>query len=337
MKVNSFNMRRPDDFHVHLRDVDLLPFTVQHTARFGRALVMPNTVPPILTGIEAHRYRSQIVAIANAKGYAHFWPLTTIKLTQRTEVNTIPEAHDFGVVAAKLYPEGVTTNSSDGVSDPDALDLVFEAMARVEMVLCIHAEEPGAPSLLRETGYLQTVDRIAKKHPSLKIVIEHVTTHEAVQFVLYRENVAATITVHHLLLTLDDVIGDKLQPHNFCKPIAKDVNALNALRDAAFGGNPRFFLGTDSAPHVKERKESAAAPAGCFTAPFAMEMLAGIFEEAGQLGKLENFASKYGAEFYGLPLNHDRIVLEREEWTIPAQYGPVVPFRAGTKLQWRIR
>jgi dihydroorotase len=336
--ITQLQIRKPDDMHVHLREGTMMREVLPYTGRvFGRALVMPNLTDPIVAGSSAARYRNNILWECEALQLP-FHPLMTIKLTARTTADVVTRAHSYGVVAVKLYPEGVTTNSADGVRDPDQIDpAVFRAMAHSGMVLCVHAEEPGLFSLDRESGYLRHVEKIATAHPDLRIVIEHITTHEGIEFV-HRAgaNVAATITVHHLLITLDDVIGDKLNPHNFCKPIAKREGDRAALVTAALSANPKFFLGTDSAPHAQGMKECSSGCAGCFTAPAAMGLLAELFEAHNMLPGLEGFTSIYGAQFYGLTPNTGTITLVRDLWEIPAMCGSVVPFMAGKKVNWRV-
>ncbi|MBU6389666.1 dihydroorotase, partial [Patescibacteria group bacterium] len=240
-------------------------------------------------------------------------------------------------VAGKLYPEGVTTNSEDGVNDIPALYPVFERMAKEEFILCLHGERPGVFSLDRETAFLPVLEEIATRFPNLKIVLEHVTTEAAVELVKkLPDTVAATITVHHLYLTLDDVIGDKIRPHHFCKPVAKRPEDRAALLAAATSGNPKFFLGTDSAPHAVETKECEAGCAGVYTAPVAIPLLAEIFERQNALDQLEGFTSFFGAEWYGLPPNAAHITLQKQEWIVPDRCGTVVPFRAGKKLTWKV-
>lgn len=346
--ITQFKIRKPDDFHVHLREGDMLANVLPHTAKdFARALVMPNLKHAICSGVQAREYKHAIKRLSEQTG---FEPLMTIKMTQTTSPKTIEDARHFGAIAVKVYPEGVTTNSSNGVRDIEQLDPeVFEAMADNSLVLCVHAEEPGVFSMDREQGYLAHVRKIADEHPRLKIVVEHITTGVALDFVRQAgPNVAATITVHHLLITLDDVVGDKLNPHNFCKPIAKRPEDRSTLQAAALSGDPKFFLGTDSAPHAKDTKECSSGCAGCFTAPIAMPLLAELFDSKGKLSVLERFTSENGAKFYGLPLNKDHMTLERVEGTVPAQYGGwagsvpdmtlvgVVPFMAGQKLAWRV-
>ncbi|MBI4414728.1 MAG: dihydroorotase [Candidatus Kerfeldbacteria bacterium] len=300
--------------------------------QFARALVMPNTAPPIFTGVEASRYRAEI-----ARAGTSLTPLLSIYLTSPMPTQIIRDAREHGVVAAKLYPAGATVNSQNGVRDIESLVPAFEAMAELGMVLCVHGEDPEKPVLERERCFLDWIEWITRVQPDLKIVLEHISSAEAVECVLAQsDNVAATITTHHLVLTLDDVLGSGLRPHSYCKPIPKDGRDRNALRDAATSGHPRFFFGSDSAPHPKSAKESADAPPGIFSSPVALPLLATIFEEMGRLDRLEDFTSRFGAAFYGLPLTEERLVFVREEWTVPERYGPFVPFLAGQTLPWRV-
>lgn len=337
--ITQLKMRSPDDLHVHLREGKLLEEVLVHTARcFRRALVMPNLKDAITIGANAQAYAGQIQRHAETLG-VEFHPLTTIKLTQETSPDVISSAASHGVCAVKLYPEGVTTNSQNGVRDLYAINIdVFRAMVDHGMVLCVHAEEPGVFSMDRELAYLRHVEKIVA-HTKLKVVIEHATTAGTLKFVKEMgTNVAATITVHHLMMTLDDVIDDKgkLNPHNFCKPIAKRPEDRDALMAMAMSGDPQFFLGTDSAPHVRGTKECASGCAGCFTAPIAMELLAGLFDGKGNLPKLEAFTSEFGAKFYGLKPNETTMTLQRQKWTVPDVYGSVVPFKAGEQLEWKV-
>ncbi len=299
--MDRIAIRRPDDWHVHLREGLLMKQMARRTAeQFARATVMPNTLnPPIRTAADASVYRQQIMAATRGMD---FTPIMAIKLYPTTAVALIEGARETGVQAAKLYPEGVTTHSEDGISLENILSMyqVFQAMERLGMLLLLHGEAPGHFCLDREVVFLNTLMQIAKDFPRLKIVLEHITTQEAVSAVLSLPNtVAATITLHHLELTLDDVIGDKIHPHNFCKPIAKRPSDRQALLEAAFSGNPKFFFGSDSAPHPIEAKECAEGCAGVFTAPVAMPRLVEIFERHGALSRLEDFVSRFGAEFYG--------------------------------------
>jgi len=343
----KIRIRRPDDFHVHLRQGEMLSHVVGATATtFGRALVMPNTTPPIRTGADAMAYKARILdAIRTVLGADWgFEPLMTIKLLPTTTADTVRDAHAAGVVAAKLYPAGVTTNSDDGIQVDMLGDIsmdrrVFEAMQEADMVLCLHGEVPGLYCLDRETFFLGALRKLSADYPRLRIVLEHVTTHRAVDVVAtLPRNVAATITAHHLLLTLDDVVGDKLRPHHFCKPIAKHPIDRQALIGAATGGNPKFFLGTDSAPHARNTKECDSGCAGVYTAPVAMEVIAEVFEQASALERLENFTSVFGAHFYRLPPNEDYVELVKEPVDVPKELpGGLVPFRAGERLSWLIQ
>lgn len=329
----------PDDFHVHLRQDWMLEHTIEHSAlHFGRVLVMPNTTPPVKTGDDAFKYREDIFAWRRHSKKS-FEPLMAIKLMPDTTPEMIHEAFGRCAIAGKLYPEGVTTNSEDGISMERLYKMgdVFKAMEDVRMVLCLHGEVPGVFCMDREDAFLVTLGSLAHRFPKLRIVLEHITTQKAVQTVkALPANVAATITVHHLVLTLDDVVGGFLQPHHFCKPIAKTDQDKEVLRETAIGGNPKFFLGTDSAPHLKEKKECSSGCAGVFTAPVAMPILTQVFEEEGALDKLANFTSKFGADFYKMPAPLGTLVLEKgEPYTIPEAYHGVVPLWAGRSISWR--
>jgi dihydroorotase len=340
--TDELTLRRPDDLHLHLRDGDLLRAVVRHSSGpFARGLVMPNTVPPVLTATDAEAYRKEI---RDAVPAGHrFEPLMTIKVVPSTTAETVRQARAAGVVAAKLYPEGVTTNSADGVRDVMALALAFAAMAEVGMVLCVHGESPEAFCLDREARFVDhTLPRLVDEVPDLRIVLEHVSSATAVDWVRSaptgldgRHRVAATVTVHHLLLTLDDVVGGMLAPHHFCKPLAKRPEDRDAVLAAALSGDPRFFLGTDSAPHRRRDKESAEGCAGVFTAPVALPVLAEVFEDHGALPRLDAFTGSHGAAFYGLAPNEGTVRLVKEPWVVPADHGGVVPFRAGTTLRWQ--
>lgn len=330
----QLDLRAPDDFHVHLRQPSIAGFlAIESSKQFARVLVMPNTLPPITSGAAALRYKDSILRGSGDT----IITLMTIKLLPTTTPEIIKEAKECGVIAAKLYPAGATTHSDDGVVDLKPLQPVFEAMADVGMVLCIHAEDPNVFVLEREGAYVDRLRWLIKNFPSLKMVIEHISTARLVHFVeVGPPTLAATITPQHLHITLDDVIGGFLAPHNFCKPIVKTPRDREALLRAATGGNPKFFLGTDSAPHPTLEKHSDRIPAGVFSSPVAMPLLASVFEERGALARLEDFTSRFGAEFYGLPLNKERIVLTKALWEVPNQIGDFAPFLSGTTLPWRI-
>lgn len=354
--METITIPKPDDFHVHLRDGEALHAVVPYTARqFGRALIMPNLTPPITTAPMAMAYAEKIQNIAHMTcPGTSFRPLMTIYLTDNTTPEDIVEVKQTTscVIAAKLYPANATTNSAHGVTDIERLTPVFRTMERVGMVLCVHGEtltskvfgdkKSGRVSQLhREAVFLQeTMMWLVHTFPSLKIVLEHISTAEAVHFVVNTPaNVAATITAHHLLATLDDVLESH---HNKCMPILKEERHRQALLDAATSGNPKFFGGTDSAPHARSKKETACGCAGCFTAPHAVELYATAFEERGALHRLEGFLSHFGAGFYGLPRKPGTITLHRETWTIPDEYPfgdheTIVPFWAGKTLHWKVK
>ncbi len=340
------SLRAPDDFHVHFRQPPLLGTIVSDTARwFGRALVMPNTVPPITTADRLAAYRRDIEA-AVGEG-CPFEPLLTFKVVQGLADEQVRALAAAGAIGGKLYPQGVTTHSEDGVFDVASLAAVFEAMEELDLVLEIHAEAPGAFSLDREIAYLPTVEWIVRRFSHLRIVIEHVSSRDMLAALAdLPPRVAATVTVHHLLLTLDDVIGGDLRPHHFCKPIAKRSADRDALCAAVLSGDPRVFFGSDSAPHPRSAKESDCGCAGIYTAPVAVPLLAEFFERAGlpltesalppQSACLESFVSRWGAEFYRLPLNERTITLSESQWVVPDDYDGVVPFRSGAKLRYDI-
>lgn len=344
--MTTLRIRRPDDFHVHLRQGEMLRDVLPATALlFGRALVMPNTLPPVLTGEDAQNYESIIREAALRLGAMDFRPLMTIKIVATTTPQTITDAKARGVVAGKLYPEGVTTNSEDGVREIRSLYPVFERMQAEGMVLCLHGETPGVFCMNREAVFVRmTLQDLAGAFPKLRIVLEHVTTAEGVCTVKnLPATVAATITPHHLVLTLDDVVGDKLRPHHFCKPIAKTPRDRAMLIEAATSGSPKFFLGTDSAPHARDQKECASGCAGVFCAPVAMEVLAEVFEDHGAMEQLEAFTSVFGARFYGLPLNEGHVTLIKGDtpYAVPEyidcgrqEQAAVSPLRAGGTLRW---
>ncbi len=336
-------IRQPDDWHVHLRDGEMLAMTVPNTARqFRRAIVMPNLVPPVTTAAAAAEYRARIQRAIPAG--VEFKPLMTCYLTDATEPAEIKQGWEAGVFsAAKLYPAHATTNSASGVSDPARLWDVFAIMQRLGMPLLIHGEvtDAGVDIFDRENVFIDTVlTHLLDDFPDLKVVLEHITTAEAVDFILATSaNVGATITPHHLVINRNAMFQGGLRPHMYCLPVAKRERHRRALRRAAVSGNPKFFLGTDSAPHPMAAKESACGCAGIFNAPHALEVYATVFEEEEALDRLEAFASLNGPQFYGLPINERRIVLQRRPCEVPAAVATggstqVVPFLAGTTLRW---
>lgn len=336
-------LRQPDDWHVHLRDGDMLKTVVPYTARqFGRAIVMPNLVPPVTTVEAASAYRNRILAAAGPS--SGFTPLMTAYLTDGIDVAALEAGFKNGVfTAAKLYPAHATTNSAYGVTDIGKIGRVFEAMQRIGMPLLIHGEvtEHGVDIFDREAVFIERVlTRLMRDYPGLKIVLEHITTAEAVDFV--RESpatLAATITPHHLEINRNAMFEGGIRPHMYCLPVAKRERHRQALRKAAVSGSPKYFLGTDSAPHAAHTKEAACGCAGIFNAPFALESYAKTFEEEGALDKLEAFASLNGPRFYGLPVNERCVALVREEAAVPQAIGEgalrLVPFHAGRTLPWR--
>lgn len=343
--MTTLTIQTPDDWHLHFRDGDILQETVAATARcFRRAIVMPNLVPPVTTAEMALSYKQRIVA-ARPENHPNFEPLMTLFLTNATTPEDIRVAKQAGIPAAKLYPAGATTNSDAAVSALEQLSPIFEAMAEIGMLLLVHGEvtDHDIDIFDREKAF---IDRhlaiIAASFPTLKIVFEHITTKDAVDFVTEASaNVAATITPQHLLLNRNDLLVGGVHPHNYCLPVLKRNTHQQALRSAVASGNAKFFLGTDSAPHEKHRKESACGCAGCYSAWSAIELYAQVFDELDALDKLEGFASHYGADFYGLPRNTDTITLQRQEWQVPEEItlpngNPIVPFFAGKTLQWQL-
>lgn len=345
---DSITIARPDDWHVHFRDGDRLASVVAATAaQFGRAIVMPNLKPPVTTTAHAVAYKHRIdAALAAAGGRTDFTPLMTLYLTDETSPDEIDRAIDSGVVfGAKLYPAGATTNSAAGVTDIRRVDAVVARMAERGMPLLIHGEVTHARVDVfdREAQFLGEVFApLLERHPTLKAVLEHVTSAAGVEFVRSRgPRVAATITAHHLIATRNDMLVGGIKPHYYCLPILKKFEDRDALVAAATGDDPSFFLGTDSAPHPVGAKESACGCAGCYTAHAAMELYAEVFEDAGALDKLEAFASLRGPAFYGLPVHADTITLTRETWQPPTALAfgdsTVHPWRSNLPLRWRLQ
>lgn len=341
--MNQLTITRPDDWHVHLRDGEALSTTVADISRyFGRAIVMPNLVPPVVNADMAREYYDRIMAESPA---AHFTPLMVLYLTDNTTPEDIKAAKDSGIVyACKLYPAGATTNSSSGVTDVANIANVIAAMETVDMPLLIHGEVTTADIDIfdREAVFIDTILKpLVAKHPNLKVVLEHITTKNAVDFVNQAgDNIAATITAHHLLYNRNHMLVGGIRPHFFCLPVLKRNIHQEALIEAATSGSEKFFLGTDSAPHAKEAKESACGCAGSYTAHAAIELYAEVFEQENALEKLEGFASLNGPKFYNLPVNSDKITLEKKAWDVPATMAfgnnEVVPIRAGEQIQWRV-
>lgn len=343
--MNTLTIQTPDDWHLHLRDGDMLSETVAATARcFKRAIVMPNLVPPVTNVEMAMAYRQRILA-ARPEG-SDFEPLVTLFLTNDTSAEDIIAAKASGIVAAKLYPAGATTNSAAAVKQLEAMYPVFEVMAEQGMLLLVHGEvtDKHIDIFDREKEFIdQKMVHIVSRFPNLKVVFEHITTSDAAEFVLgASDNIAATITPQHLLLNRNDLLVGGVRPHNFCLPVLKRNTHQEALRKVVQSGSPKFFLGTDSAPHAKEAKENACGCAGCYSAWSAIELYAHVFEELGALDKLEGFASHYGPDFYGLERNSGTITLVREDWTIPEDITlpngkPIVPFFANETVHWKLQ
>ena len=342
--ASSITLRRPDDWHVHLRDDAMLQAVVGFTARqFARAIVMPNLRPPITTVAAARAYRERILA-ALAPG-TEFTPLMTAYLTDASDADELERGFREGVfTAAKLYPANATTNSAAGVSDIRHLDRVLARLQEIGMPLLVHGEVTDSEVDIfdREAQFIERIaEPMLARFPALRMVFEHITTQHAVEFVLASgSNVAATITPHHLHINRNAMFAGGIRPHMYCLPVAKREIHRLALRRAATSGNAKFFLGTDSAPHASRDKESACGCAGIFNAPYAIESYAAVFSEEHALDKLEAFASLNGPKFYGLPANDARITLKYEVQAVPAQLdfgvAQVVPFHAGESLRWRL-
>ena len=321
----------PLDMHLHLRDGAMLSVVTPLSARlFAGAVIMPNLVPPVDSVERLATYRAEVISAA---GQADFEPYMTLFFRGYTEAE-LARARDR-VIGVKLYPAGVTTNSAAGVENIDSAMPTLEAMERLGIPLLVHGESHGFV-LDREVEFLEVYDRLARLFPNLMIVMEHITTRQAVEFLDRYPNVYATVTLHHLLITLDDVAGGLLRPHLFCKPVAKRPEDRDALLAAALGAHPKLMFGSDSAPHPRSTKEAAGCAAGVFTAPVALQMLAELFEGHGALDKLQDFVSGNARRIYGITPPARTIVLEKQPWVVPESYGEVVPFFAGRQLEWQV-
>lgn len=332
--MNDLTLPIADDLHIHLRNDERTPTAIEAVRHggAGRVLAMPNTAPAITNGRQAADYKADL----QAQG-ADFEILTTIKLTGATTEEDVLDAANHGVAAAKQYPMGVTTNSDDGVTDVRPLFPIYAALQERDMILSIHGEVPGVFVMDAEAAFLDSLTLIRENFPKLRIILEHITTAASVELVSSMDDrVAATITDHHLAITLDDVVGSRIQPHHFCMPVAKRPTDKAALNAIVKQGHPSFFSGTDSAPHMPHDKESACGCAGIFNAPYHMQFLAHHFEEIEALDKLEAFTTQFGADFYEIPRNTEEIHLVRQPQTVPERFGPMVPFRAGHQLNWRL-
>ena len=338
--TDRLTIRRPDDWHVHLRDGAMLEHVARYTARqFARAIIMPNLSPPVTTASEGEAYRDRIRAAVPAE--YDFTPLIVAYLTDSSDADEMARGHAAGVfTAAKLYPAHATTGSAHGVTDVANITGVLERMAEIGMPLLIHGEvtDHDVDIFDREAVFIdRTLAPLVTRLPGLKIVFEHITTSEAVDFVKGAPaNVGATITPQHLHINRNAMLVGGIRPHAYCLPVAKREHHRLAVRAAAVSGSPKFFLGTDSAPHAVHTKEAACGCAGIFNAPYALESYITVFDEEGALDKFEGFASEHGPNFYGLPLNGGTITLERGETSVPDTIGEVVPFHAGETLGWRL-
>lgn len=343
--MQTLTLTRPDDWHLHLRDEEALNAVLPHTAKqFARAIVMPNLKPPVTSVAMAQNYRERI--LASLPNECTFTPLMTLYLTDKTPVEEIYRAKETGFIpAVKLYPQGATTNSENGVTDIHQLDKVIEALIETGTLLLIHGEvtDNTVDIFDRESVFIiDVLTPLLARHPKLRVVLEHITTKDAVEFVENTSyDLAATITPHHLLLNRNDVLAGGIRPHHYCLPIVKRESHRQALLKAATSGNPRFFAGTDSAPHAQSAKESSCGCAGIYSAHAAVEFYAKAFEEANALDKLEAFISFYGADFYGLARNPNTITLAKENWTVPTHYPlgetQLIPFWANQTLTWKVR
>lgn len=342
--MDTLTLTRPDDWHLHVRDGAALTTLIAHSARqFARAIIMPNLRPPVTTTAQALAYRERILAAVPTG--LRFQPLMTLYLTDNTAAADITAAKNSGhIYAVKYYPAGATTNSDSGVTDVRKTYAVLAAMEEQQMPLLVHGEvtDSAVDVFDREKAFIDTVLMpLLQRFPALRVVFEHITTRDAVDFVLDAgPHIGATVTAHHLLYNRNALFSGGLQPHYYCLPVLKRESHRRALLEAATSGNPKFFLGTDSAPHPQAAKETACGCAGIYTAHAALELYAEAFEQAGALHRLEAFASFYGADFYGLPRNNTTITLNKRAWQVPASYAlgdtPLVPLRAGATLSWQM-
>ncbi|WP_028489557.1 dihydroorotase [Thiothrix lacustris] len=344
MSLSTLTLTRPDDWHLHLRDGEMLAAVLPDTAkRFARAIVMPNLNPPVRTVADAAAYRERILA-ALPTGVT-FEPLMTLYLTDNTPPTEIIKAKDSGFIhAVKYYPAGATTNSNSGVTDIRRVEAALEAMQEVNLPLLLHGEVTDANIDIfdREAVFIERIlEPLLQRLPRLRVVLEHITTSQSAAFVAQSSaNIAATLTAHHLLYNRNAMFQGGIRPHAYCLPVLKRETHRQALIAAATSGNPRFFLGTDSAPHPRHAKEAACGCAGIYSAHTAIELYAEVFEQAAALDKLEAFASFHGADFYGLPHNQERITLVKQPWTVPSLLGEgtgaIVPLRAGENMAWQL-
>ena len=334
--MQEITLIKPDDFHNHLRQGELMPHLVRETAKcFARTNVMPNLVPPVVTPEDVKRYHQELLDVGT-----DLEVLMTFKIMPDTDPGLVSDFRQAGATAAKLYPQGVSTNSEDGVTDIKQLYPLFQAMQEEEMLLLIHGEVPGVDDMKAEEAFLQTLKDINASFPELRVVLEHVSSKAAVECLAeLSEKVAATVSVQHLTLTIDDVrTPDHINPHHYCRPICKNEGDRKALQEVVLAGNPRYFFGSDSAPHLRETKEvTGKEPSrGVYSTPVAAQILAELFENHGKIDNFEPFMSNFGADFYKIPRNTEKITLLKQQWTVPSDYHGVVPLKAGKELKWRL-
>ncbi len=332
--MQEITIIKPDDFHLHLRQGEEMGFYARESAKsFARALVMPNTLPPVTDPPGMLSYKAAI-----EKEAPGLEALMAFKLLPGMNPAIAEEMKEAGALIGKLYPAGATTNAEDGISNYRQIRDVLGAMEDCGMVLSIHGEHPEAPVLEREISYLSELKQIIQDFPRLRIVLEHLSCRESLKFLEQMpDHIAGTVTTHHLRYTLDDLMGGSLKPHLFCKPVVKREEDRAALAGAVCSGHPKLFYGSDSAPHLKKNKECGSCSAGAFSASVALPLLAGLFEQEEALDRLEDFVSRKGAEFYGLPLNRKTVTLVKEPWTVPELIGGSVPLCAGETMEWKIR
>ncbi len=331
--MKNIQIRKPDDFHLHLRQGEFMPAYARETGRgFARALVMPNTLPPITDPAGMLAYKKAIEEASPG-----LEALMSFKILPGMKGEVAGEMKEAGALVGKLYPAGATTNAEDGVSSLDQIQDILAGMEEAGLVLSIHGEDPEASVPGREIAFHKSLERIVDGHPRLKVVLEHVSCRQSLEFLKdLPSRVAGTLTAHHLLYSMNDLLGGALNPHLFCKPVLKEEKDRKALVQAACSGNPRFFFGSDSAPHLRAKKEGPRCAAGVFSSPVCLPLLAELFEREGALEALEGFVSERGAAFYGLPLNEGLLTLEKGPFKVPELIGGAVPLMAGQTLKWRI-
>ena len=332
--MKSITIRKPDDMHLHLRQGENMKIFAQAAAAvFARAVVMPNTVPPVNSSETLNSYKSEIQEAAPG-----FKPIMSFKLYRDMKTDEVFKLKEADAAVGKLYPAGATTNSEDGIRNWKDIKEALSAMEETGIVLSIHGEDPLSFSMDREKNYLPELFKIIENYPDLKVVFEHVSSKEGVKTVMEGgKNLAATVTPHHLLFTLDDLLGGMLNPLLFCKPVVKTPADRDAVQEAVLSGNSRFFFGSDSAPHPEKAKFGKSGSAGSYNTHAALPLLTSFFEKSGHLDMLENFTSRFGADFYGLDLNKELLILEKTSYKVPEMSGGAVPLMAGNTLEWKVR